>query len=322
MRSAEKERELLDRAVDNINRPGTRLACVVQDCWALARLRGDAEWSLYFEMQVSGVSPGHPLPFSWKGDPNLLAWQPAALFARDREGSDGQVAAHSLEALEAILVEMESALARRPKPRATWGNPIEARLQEEGARHSLHSSLAETKQFLAHVRTRVRQYIAHAETTMLHPASVALSSLSALRVFVGHGRSPIWRELTTFLTDRLHLQWEEFNRISPAGKPTVDRLNEMLDEATFAFLVLTAEDERLDGSIMARQNVVHEAGLFQGRLGFNRAIILLEEGCDEFSNIHGLGQIRFPAGSFSAAFEEVRKVLEREGLLPAKQGPP
>jgi predicted nucleotide-binding protein len=38
-------------------------------------------------------------------------------------------------------------------------------------------------------------------------------------------------------------------------------------------------------------NVIHEAGLFQGRLGFERAIILLEDGCEEFSNIQGYGQI-------------------------------
>jgi len=31
--------------------------------------------------------------------------------------------------------------------------------------------------------------------------------------------------------------------------------------------------------------------LFQGRLEFHRAIILLEEGCSEFSNIVGLNQI-------------------------------
>jgi predicted nucleotide-binding protein len=64
----------------------------------------------------------------------------------------------------------------------------------------------------------------------------------------------------------------------------------------------------------ARLNVIHEAGLFQGRLGFQKAIILLEEGCEEFSNIHGLGQIRFPDGNISAKFEEIRKVLEREGI--------
>ncbi len=73
-------------------------------------------------------------------------------------------------------------------------------------------------------------------------------------------------------------------------------------------------DEQADGKIHARMNVVHEAGLFQARPGFTRAIVLLEEGCEEFSNIHGLGQIRFPKGNIKAAFDEVRQVLEREGL--------
>jgi len=51
----------------------------------------------------------------------------------------------------------------------------------------------------------------------------------------------------------------------------------MMNHAGIALLVLTAEDETADGKEVARQNVVHEAGLFQGRLGFARAIILLEE---------------------------------------------
>ena len=89
----------------------------------------------------------------------------------------------------------------------------------------------------------------------------------------------------------------------------------MLDNAAIAVLVLTAEDEQQDGNMRARLNVVHEAGLFQGRLGFTRAIILLEDGCEEFSNISGLGQIRFPKGNIKAQFEEVRRVLEREGII-------
>ena len=100
-----------------------------------------------------------------------------------------------------------------------------------------------------------------------------------------------------------------------AGITNVARLSEMLDAAGIAFLIMTAEDEQMDGKVHARMNVVHEAGLFQGRLGFTRAIVLLEDGCEEFSNIHGLGQIRFPKGNIRAAFEEVRQVLEREGLV-------
>ena len=100
-----------------------------------------------------------------------------------------------------------------------------------------------------------------------------------------------------------------------AGVTNIARLSEMLDAAAIALLVMTGEDEQTDGKLRARMNVVHEAGLFQGRLGFTRVIVLLEEGCEEFSNIQGLGQIRFPKGNIKAAFDEVCQVLEREGLV-------
>jgi predicted nucleotide-binding protein len=102
-----------------------------------------------------------------------------------------------------------------------------------------------------------------------------------------------------------------------AGVTNIVRLSEMLDAAAIAFLIMSGEDEQHDGKFHARMNVVHEAGLFQGRLGFRKAIVLLEEGCEEFSNIEGLGQIHFPKGNISAVFDEIRRVLEREGILDA-----
>lgn len=134
-------------------------------------------------------------------------------------------------------------------------------------------------------------------------------------VFVGHGRSTVWRDLKDFLQDRLSLPWDEFNRVPVAGVTNIARLSEMMDSAAIAFIVMTAEDEQIDGKMQARMNVIHEAGLFQGRLGFSRAILLVEEGCEEFSNVEGLGQIRFPKGNIAAKFEDVRLVLEREGLV-------
>ena len=143
------------------------------------------------------------------------------------------------------------------------------------------------------------------------------SSPTGRKIFIGHGHSPLWRDLKDFIADRLHLDWEEFNRASTAGLSTKERLQAMLDDSRFAFLVLTAEDERPGGSMHARDNVIHELGLFQGRLGFERAIILLEDGCDEFSNIHGLTHIPFPKGNIRAIFEDIRRVLEREEILPS-----
>jgi predicted nucleotide-binding protein len=139
--------------------------------------------------------------------------------------------------------------------------------------------------------------------------------LSGTKVFIGHGQSKLWHEVKDFIQDRLHLQWDEFNRVPVAGITNISRLSEMLNNAAIAFLILTAEDEQSNGSMNPRMNVVHEAGLFQGKLGFEKAIVLLEEGCEEFSNINGLGQIRFPKGNISAAFEDIRRVLERERLI-------
>jgi predicted nucleotide-binding protein len=134
-------------------------------------------------------------------------------------------------------------------------------------------------------------------------------------VFIGHGRSHAWRDLKDFVQERLRHPWDEFNRVPVAGVTNIARLSEMLDAAAIAFVVMTAEDEMADGATQARMNVIHEAGLFQGRLGFTKAIVLLEDGCQKFSNIQGLGQIRFPAGRISAVFENIRQVLEREGLI-------
>lgn len=150
---------------------------------------------------------------------------------------------------------------------------------------------------------------------MMHRSRVAKRSAPGTKVFIGHGRATPWRDLKDFIQDRLALPWDEFNRVPVAGVTNIARLSEMLNEAAIAFLVMTAEDEQLDGTKHARMNVIHEAGLFQGRLGFSKAIVVLEEGCEEFSNIQGLGQIRFPAGNVKACFEEIRQVLEREGLI-------
>jgi predicted nucleotide-binding protein len=144
-----------------------------------------------------------------------------------------------------------------------------------------------------------------------------LSSLipDSKKVFIGHGRSHAWVGLKDLLTDRFHLPHGEFNSEPRAGYSTKEVLVKMLGEAKFAFLVMTAEDRHADEKLHARENVIHEIGLFQGHLGFEKAIILYEEGCEEFSNITGLTQIRFPTGNIEAVSEKIYKVLQREGLV-------
>lgn len=145
----------------------------------------------------------------------------------------------------------------------------------------------------------------------------AMNPSSRPTVFIGHGRDREWLVLQNFLEKKLDLQVVEFNSVATAGVATAVRLQTMLEQSHFALLVMTGENDQADGTRHARENVVHEIGLFQGRLGFSRAIVMLEDGCEEFSNIHGLGQIRFPKDNISAVFEDIRDILDREGLLPA-----
>lgn len=131
-------------------------------------------------------------------------------------------------------------------------------------------------------------------------------------VFIGHGRSLQWRDLKDHLHEKHHYKVEAYETGARAGHSIRDILEEMVAKSSFAVLVLTAEDEQTNGGLRARQNVIHEAGLFQGRLGFPRAIMLLEAGVEEFSNVQGVQYIQFSRENIKETFGEVLATLRRE----------
>jgi predicted nucleotide-binding protein len=141
------------------------------------------------------------------------------------------------------------------------------------------------------------------------------SSNTARKIFIGHGRSNDWKDLRDFIRDRLELDWDEFNREPQAGRTTKERLEEMLNESAFALLIMTAEDEHADQTKHARANVIHEIGLFQGRLGYRRASVVGEDGGEAVSNVHGWTEVRFRKGEIMALSEEIRRILEREQII-------
>jgi predicted nucleotide-binding protein len=135
-------------------------------------------------------------------------------------------------------------------------------------------------------------------------------------VFIGHGRSPLWSQVERYLEREANISTINFESEPHAGESIVPILEGMLQQATFAVLILTAEDETASGDKRARQNVIHEAGLFQGLLGFRRAIILRQEGVEEFSNIDGLQYISFVGNNIDQTFRQLGQVLKREKMLP------
>lgn len=133
-----------------------------------------------------------------------------------------------------------------------------------------------------------------------------------IKVFIGHGGDMQWRLLKDHLQDSQGFEVIAYEIGPRAGLSVKQILEEMLNKSSIAFLVLTGEDVKNYGELHARQNVVHELGLFQGRLGFERAIPLLEEGVTEFSNIYGINQIRFSKGNIRESFGDIVAVIKRE----------
>lgn len=141
------------------------------------------------------------------------------------------------------------------------------------------------------------------------------SSKKAACVFIGHGRSKLWARLQIFLENDLRLKTVSYESESRVGESIVPILEKMLDQATYAVLVLTAEDQTDVGSKRARQNVIHEAGLFQGRIGFDRAALLVQCGIEGFTNVDGFQYIPFTDENIEEAFYELRRALKEKGLI-------
>jgi predicted nucleotide-binding protein len=134
-------------------------------------------------------------------------------------------------------------------------------------------------------------------------------------IFIGHGRSRLWARVKLYLDNELKVATVSYESESRVGESIVPVLGGFLDQATFAVLILTGEDDTADGQLRARQNVIHEAGLFQGRLGFKKAVLLVQDNVEEFSNVAGLQHIPFSGQAIEQTFYELQRVLKREGIV-------
>ena len=178
----------------------------------------------------------------------------------------------------------------------------------------LCGDLAKTIRWLTSHLEKLRKQREAAKRAAAEKA-VAIDNQPVPSICIGHGKSAVWKDLRNFIHDVLQIESGEFNRVPVAGLTNTARLAELLRLSAFAVLVLTREEEESEGITRAMMTVLHHAGLFQGRLGLGRAVVLLEDGCADLGSIDGLAQMRFPAGNVAAVFDDLRTLLEQEKLI-------
>lgn len=138
------------------------------------------------------------------------------------------------------------------------------------------------------------------------------AKIEELTLFIGHGKNKQWRDLKDHLTEKHGFKVICYEIVVNTGETIKDTLETMLYECNFALLVFTGEDFDIKGIPHARENVIHELGLFQGRLGFDNAMILLEEDVKEFTNIVGINQLRFSKGKINEIFGDIVSILNKK----------
>lgn len=138
-------------------------------------------------------------------------------------------------------------------------------------------------------------------------------------VFLVHQES-VYRDIVRrFVEGECGLPVYELGSSDIANRDFTACLREAIPQCSFAICLLGKTESMADGRARADQNVVYQAGFFQGRYGFGRVALLAEVGCDPFSNIAGIVRLDFPAPQVYSTFIDLRRMLGREGLIPLER---
>ena len=134
-------------------------------------------------------------------------------------------------------------------------------------------------------------------------------------VFLSHGHSELLKlKLKDFLQARLGQTPIILSEQPSRGFTVVEKLERVSEMCCFAVILMTKDDQQVDGGVRARQNVIHEIGFFQGKYGRKNVVLLAERGIELFTNISGIIRIEFEAEHFEECYEPLRNELESSTL--------
>jgi len=126
--------------------------------------------------------------------------------------------------------------------------------------------------------------------------SVADGTAADGPIFVVHGRDDARKyELIRLLDRAVEREAIVLHEQASRGDTILEKLERHAEVASFAIVLLTSDDEgRLRGDstrqlrLRGRQNVILETGVFIGRLGRSRVVILQDPDVEQPSDLHGL----------------------------------
>lgn len=143
------------------------------------------------------------------------------------------------------------------------------------------------------------------------PAAVGLPP----KAFISHGKKSVaLNKLEEFLR-ALGIEPLVVKEQPSLDKTLDDKVNYYLSQADFVIILATGDD-KVEGKLQPRQNVIHEVGLAQNTHA-GKIIYLLEEGAEFPSNIKPKVYEPFKQRNMMNAFLHIAKELRAYGMLKA-----
>jgi predicted nucleotide-binding protein len=122
------------------------------------------------------------------------------------------------------------------------------------------------------------------------------------RVFMFHGRNPLWKEVADFIWKKLEIETVALREEDNGDVIDIDALDRATEDASHAVVVVTADD--------SRERMVHAIGYFQGLYGPANVLVLRESSVEEFSSVAGTVTETFDGRNVSHAFPAVAEEIE------------
>jgi len=135
------------------------------------------------------------------------------------------------------------------------------------------------------------------------------------KAFISHGKKSVaLNKLEEFLR-ALGIEPLVVKEQPSLDKTLDDKVNYYLSQADFVIILATGDD-KVEGKLQPRQNVIHEVGLAQN-IHAGKIIYLLEEGAEFPSNIRPKVYEPFKQRNMMNAFLHIAKELRAYGMLKA-----
>jgi Predicted nucleotide-binding protein containing TIR-like domain len=129
------------------------------------------------------------------------------------------------------------------------------------------------------------------------------------KIFVSHGTNLAWTKVQNYLEKFLSRKTIELAQNPSLGRTVITKLSDYADQCSHAVIIMTGDDALKKGGRRVRENVMHEIGYFQGRLGHERVILVREEGVSIPSNLGGVVYLQFKRGRISSVFKDLAAEL-------------